>query len=324
MSTGTDAAAKQKRIIEPWAGALFILGMLVLVGSQVWLNSRTGPAVRAAGPVRVVVSIPALAWVVEEMAPEGAEVTVLARPGAGCHAVEPTPGQVAEIRRADVVVVAGAGIDDAVALVPVGAGAPAIEIVSLEARTAAQAGGTREGDPHRWLDPVVMESFAGAVRDAVSAAVLRAGGSAADLSRVSEGSERIAAECRRINEAYESALAPRRGAGLVLDHTAGSWLAERYGLRIALVLRDSHDAEPTPAALAEAARLLRDGGAGALVIEVGHPASGVVQLAESAGVSVIGLELIGDGDWPAMMERNLARLIAGLPERPDEDAEEPG
>jgi ABC-type Zn uptake system ZnuABC Zn-binding protein ZnuA len=65
---------------------------------------------RAAGPTRIVVSIAPLEGLVRELAPD-AEVTLLVPPGVSEHGYELSPGDVARVRRADLIVGVGMGLE---------------------------------------------------------------------------------------------------------------------------------------------------------------------------------------------------------------------
>ncbi len=75
------------------------------------------------------------------------------------------------------------------------------------------------------------------------------------------------------------------------------------------VIRPIEGAEPTPAELAAAQRAIERREAVGIIIEPQFDAAWPRRIAAEAGVPVAVLDPIGDGDWLAMMQSNLAELL---------------
>jgi len=298
---------------------ILIVGVAALVVSQAWL--RVGaPASRAGGSLSVVASIPPLEWVAESLAPGGARITSLVSIGAECHAVEPSPAQAASVREADLVLVAGGGVDDAVGT----AARSAIDapvLVSMAERV--DPGTEREWtdgarhDPHRWLDPIQMRVMVEASSLAMAEAGRRAGLSSEAIAQTVQRLPNALTQCDEADRYCREQLSGLGGTGLVAAHPGGHWFAERYGLRIVVSLGSAHGAESTPGDLARASEALRSGAARAILVEPGHVSGEVRALAESTGAPIVALAINGDGDWPAMVRANADALAAALAANPE-------
>lgn len=302
--------------VHPAAATIFLIGMAVLTYAIVrpFDPERWPPAdgQRNAAALRIVVAIPPLMWPVRGLAPADAEVVLLSPPGAGCEGIELTPAQVRAIRRADLVVRAGSGLDESVAAVVRSSflrrAADLCLADLLESAHDHHDGRERSTDhalpdPHAWLDPAAMERLIAALAEA-----MRRGGGAPDPARV----ESLMEVCRRIDAEYRERLAAVPSRLIVTEHDAWRRLAGRYGLEVAAAIRHSHGVEPTPGDIAAAARALRERGARAIFVEPQFPQAAARRIAQETGAKVLTLDPLGDGDWPAMMRRNLDSLVEGL------------
>ncbi|MEZ6234447.1 MAG: metal ABC transporter substrate-binding protein [Phycisphaerales bacterium] len=122
-----------------WTMAVLCLGVLAAC-------DRPEPP-RAKGPLRVVVSLPPLEGLVRALEPD-AEVRVLIPPGVSEHGYELTSGDVAAIRRADVVVGVGMGLEPRLveALRTMGDAAP--ETIWFERVVEGETGDDHAGHEH--------------------------------------------------------------------------------------------------------------------------------------------------------------------------------
>lgn len=274
---------------------------------------RAEPADR---PARVIVSIPPLKGLLQPMFPEGTEFTVLVESGRSVHGYEPTPAHMAALARADVVVVIGLGLEGRLvdAVRHGGARATLIEmsgVLGIEGHGHVHHEGHNHGpdeacglvDAHLWLDPVLVREFIEALPARLP-----------EKFRASAGEEApgLAARIDGVDLAYREALAPFEGRAIITHHASMSRPAERYGLRIAGVLRPIETIESSAADIAAARRAIDEEGIGAIFVEPQFSKSSAERLAESAGVRTLVLDPLGDGDWFAMMRTNLERLVEGL------------
>ncbi|MCA9288957.1 MAG: zinc ABC transporter substrate-binding protein, partial [Phycisphaerales bacterium] len=284
---GNAPARPRRRGGLAWLGRLAALfGLATLAGCD---RPETP---RADGPLRVVVSLPPLEGLVEALAPD-AEVRVLIPPGVSEHGYELTSGDIAAIRRADLVVGVGLGLEPRLvdALRTMGDAAPSaiwFEQV-LEPRTSDAHAGHEHGeaahtedshddhahddhghehgvDPHLWLDPMLVGRFipdlAHALHDAAGAA-----GLPGDHDAMHERSDAVLERVRAIDAHCRERLAPVAGRAIVTHHASHGRFAERYGLRIAATIRVAESMEPTPEQVRAAVRAIQAEGVPAVFVE---------------------------------------------------------
>lgn len=293
-------------------------------------------------PLNVVVTIPPLKGLVQPLLPMGSTLTVLMPPGKGEHGYEFKPADLAALSKADVVVSIGLGLEPNLGAVlkktarlhrqEVGFGL----VVGLEpAPGDAKAGDDHAGhdhadheghdhadheghahhgpDQHLWLDPVLCADLVPVVAQAVVKALETKTG-LTELQREelvrSEAVHLVAVT--RVDEAWRRRLAPLAGRAIVTHHDAFSRPAERYGLRVAGVVRASHSTEPTPGQVAAVVEAIRKEGVRTIFIEPQFDPKAAKRIATAAGVEVGTLDPLGDGDWFKLMELNLAALEVGL------------
>lgn len=165
-------------------------------------------------------------------------------------------------------------------------------------------------DPHIWLDPVLAAKAMAAI-----ARELRAH-TPADPGR--EAREQAAsAAMAELARDFDSRLASCDCRVLVVAHDAYGWLARRYNLQT-VPISGLNAGEPTSDALAAAARALVERRALAVFSESQlsrAAAERLVDVARQAGVTdvrALTLDPLGDGDYLALMRRNLDALTMGL------------
>lgn len=321
------------------------LRILVVVG---WVLAAACSAV--AEPVRVVVTIPPLVWAVErvvgksgEAGAVASEVSLILRPGLSEHGFELTPGQMGEIQGADIVVMAGHGLEPRVESVLKRTAGERVGrvVVSLEGlgetlaldhdHAACEHDHAHDGehghdhehdhehgavDPHLWLDPVVMKAFVGRVAEAVRGVVERGSLGADEKSAALRGvNERAAAAmvvCDEIDGEYRAAIGALKSKAIVTHHNAYAYLCKRYGLTVAAVIRPVEAVEPTPGDVMKAVTAIREQKVGAVFVEPQFPAGVAKRIAEAAKVKLETIDPLGDGDWAGLMRGNLAAIVRGL------------
>ena len=299
--------------------ACILIGIAMAFVSGCGERSETRPE----GPLRVVVTLPPLKGLVEPLLPEGSEVKVLLPPGANHHGWQPTPSDVASLSRADIVVYIGRGLEPIVVRHLNRHKSPWRRDVAFADLLGIELGHHHhhdhdhhehcdhgDEDPHLWLDPVLVKQFVEKLGPIVLEAARDAGyefdaGAANALAMRIDG----------IDAEYRDRLAPLQGAVIVTHHNAWSRLTDRYGLEVAEVLRPVDTAEPSAGDLERAARAVREAGVRGVFLEPqygGRDAGVIRRVAGEAGVSVGVLDPHGDGDWFAMMRRNLDELVRTL------------
>lgn len=325
---------------HPLAWKIFFAGLVVLIVGVARVNffapsvvpvqqvSAAATQAREPGPMRIVVTLPPLMWAVKALAPPDAQITLLAPAGAGCEGIELSPSQIVEIKRADLVVSAGGGLDDEVGSV-VGTKPANRRVVMSNVTTQTHSHSsdrTPDSGPHAWLLPPIMDLALNAVQQSVDAWIDER---QVELEQTWVGcSDPVLPEllkailqfrtdfsitkCREIDAEYHNRLAPFKGRSIITHHDAWSAVARRYGLEVAAVIQHTHDAEPSPSDLAETARIAKEKGIKAIFIEPQLNAAAAERIAQVTGAKLITLDPVGGEDWPAMMRKNLDALVEGL------------
>lgn len=322
-----------------WVAAL---GMVAAVLALPWrVLAQDGRGKTGGGPreLMVVASIPPVLGIVKPMLEEAGvahKVESLIPPGVSEHGYEIPPGKLSQLRRADVVVLVGLGLEPQVEKflkqnastsrrVVVLADAVGIKLDHDAGDHANHAHGP-DGeclhvvDPHIWLDPVLVEKMVSAVAQALRDAAAARGvgvmaseaGKGADVgTRLWMAEEAMLKRVRGVHEAYESGLKPARARTIVVGHDAWGYLAKRYGLET-VAIKGLMATEPTPKSLTEATRTVKEKGLSTVFVEPQLSQKAGQSIASATGASVRMLDPLGRGDWFAMMEANLVELKNAL------------
>jgi zinc transport system substrate-binding protein len=307
-----------------WAGAAGGGAMASPGAGQAPARER----VSAAAP-RVVVSIPPLRGLVEPMLVEAGlaregEVRTLVPPGVSEHGYEIPPSTLAALNRADVVVLVGLGLEPQVEkflesrpregrVVVRAQDALGIEGEHEHVHEDADGDGVCDGhhgpvDPHVWLDPHQAERIVSAV---AAALVAHAGPDEAMAGRIRQAEASMLLRVREVDRAYRERLEGAKVRTLVVGHDAWRHLGSRYNLTT-VPIKGLTAGEPTPSSLSAAGAAIREKGARAVFVEPQLNQRPGRRIARSAGVEVLEIDPLGDGDWVKMMMTNLDRIARGL------------
>ncbi|MBL8965046.1 MAG: zinc ABC transporter substrate-binding protein [Phycisphaeraceae bacterium] len=316
----------------PAAAAAAVVAVVAVVALVAVLVSRPGGVPADGAGLRIVVSIPPLAELATRLAPPGSSVTVLMPPGRSEHGHEFTPGDLAHLARADVVVYVGLGLEPQVEKFLAQRPdkrrrdvcfATAVGILPTDHNhnhhnhdhdhdhdhdhEGCDHGGV---DPHLWLDPILIRRLVPVLSGAVGAALKTSGRDTPEaIGALIQAEEDLDRDIAALDDEFRSALEPLRGIPIVTHHNAWGRLADRYGLRIAAVIRPIETAEPTPGQVAQAVKAIREQGATTIFVEPQFDAASARRIAASAGASVGILDPIGDGRWFDLMRTNLTSLL---------------
>lgn len=236
------------------------------------------PRAEAGGKPLVVVSIFPVADLVARVGGDAVRVQTLLPPRASPATWEVTPAQVRALSHAAGYITVGGGLDGW--LEGLAAETPGLHRLRLtEGMTLRQEaegdGDGTSGNPHVWLDPVLVRDqllprisgFLQALVPADSAAIRRRAAAWADTLT------RLDAEIRRT-------LAPARQRSFVSTHDAWVYFAARYGLKPLGSIYESPGHEPSARGLAHLVDLARASGVHAILAEP--------QLAGTAGRALAG------------------------------------
>jgi ABC-type Zn uptake system ZnuABC Zn-binding protein ZnuA len=250
-------------------------------------DGREGPD----GNLRVVVTLPLFADMVEEVGGSRVHVDAVIPNGADPHTFEPVPSDVLLIANADIIFANGLGLEEttidliAANLPP---GAPLIELAK-EAQALArdvieESEDGESENPHMWLDPEIGKEYASIIREELSLV---------DPDGVSEYAENYESYWDEIDDtetflAERAAQVPQGQRVIVSTHDAFPYLARAIGYEIGAVVSVSPGQEPSPQAVAEIAQVIEDSGVKAVFREpqLGSEARVLEQGASDAGAEV--------------------------------------
>ena len=278
------------------------------------------------GRLDVVAAFYPLQYAVQQVGGTFVAVQGLTKPGAEPHDLELSPRQVATISQADVVVYEAhfqPAVDDAVAQQAKKTAldvSPAARLDLAAVEEGHEHGGESEEehaehgarDPHFWLDPMRYADVGDAIaaqlaeRDPAHAAAYRTNAKAFRASMVTlDGEFRTGLKSCRIDE-------------LVTSHAAFGYLSQTYGFHQESITGLTPDAEPSPAAMAELTRHIRETGATTVYAETLVSPATARTLARETGARLAVLDPIegitsasAGRDYPSVMRANLQVLRAG-------------
>jgi zinc transport system substrate-binding protein len=302
------------------AGRL-VAGVVLLV-LAVLVPACSEEQARKPGPLRVVVTVPPLVGLVKPLVPPGAMVTALMAPGRSEHGYEFTPQDIAKLGGADLVVYVGLGLEPSVETFLKKRPSKIRRDVCFAAVAGIAAedhGHSHEGhghddhhhhavDVHLWLDTDLCAKLVDAVVPVVEGAAKAAG---VNTWSAVEAGAKLKGELAALDGECRERLTGVAGRSIVTHHNAWQRLADRYGLKVAAVIRAT-DGEPTPGAIADAVNAIRKEGAGAVFVEPQFDPEAARRIAESAGVKLGVLDPLGDGDYFGMMRKNIKALVESL------------
>jgi zinc transport system substrate-binding protein len=248
------------------------------------------------------------------------------QPGKSEHGYEFTPADVAAVARADLVVYVGLGLEGRLEST-----IRKQEIKSRQVVCFADAVGVKAGeaghdhgeksetgndhehhahgnvDPHLWLDPALVAKFVPEVAKAVGRS-----GAAGEEKWLKTSEASLLERLKVVDKEWFDRLGPFKGKSVVTHHNAFSRPAERYGFKVAAVIREFETAEPSPGDIAKVVEAIRKEKVKTIFIEPQFNAGVAERIAANAGVKVGRLDPLGDGDWFKLMKSNLDELVKGL------------
>jgi zinc transport system substrate-binding protein len=298
-----------------------VIGALALVAAATGVAACSADRPRPPGaPVRVVVALYPLQYVVQEVGGGRVSVKNLVSPGAEPHDLELSPRQVADVADADLVVYLGGfqpAVDEAVGLeaadeaLDVGGSVPLLAApepggpaVLADDETAADG-----MDPHLWLDPSRLALVAGAVATRLAAI------DPTNAAAYHASSLELRARLSALDSEYATALRSCDRREIVVSHAAFGYLADRYRLSQVAIAGLQPEAEPTPQRLAEVAVLARRFGITTVFFETLVSPAVADAIATEVGARTAVLDPIEgppDGDYMSAMRTNLSELVSAL------------
>lgn len=295
-----------------------LLGLALAAAAPAW----------GGGPLSVVTTSTDLKALVEAVGGDRVRVQSLAPALHEPHAVEVRPGQLAEIKAAALLVRIGLDHEPWLPRVLQTVGDPRFApgtphylepskaIRLLQAETPRLRAESRVhlhgfGNTHYWLDPENARPITGAVLEALTRLA------PADRPYFDANRKRFLEQLDAGLARWSRAMAPYRGARIVVVHETWPYFAERFGLTVVAAVEPTPGVPPSPAYLATLTRKMKEAGVKLLIAEPSANASLVTQVAARSGARVVTLipSVGGDPDardYVALFEVNIRRLTEAL------------
>lgn len=310
--------------------AVTALGLAALTAC----STDTGSGSGAAGNTDrfdVVASFYPMQFLAERIGGDLVNVTTLTEPGQEPHDLELSARQTARMGEADAVLYLKSlqpAVDEAVAQSEVGTKIDAASLTTLESHGGAghshEGDGGHEGeegsgdalDPHVWLDPVKYAEIA----EGVGAAFAKADPDhAADYRK---NTETLTGELDALDARFTEGLKNTGTKVFFTNHSAFTYLAERYGLTQEAINGLDPESEPSPARIKELQDEARADGVTTVFYETLVSDETAKTLAADAGLRTDVLDPVegitdrskGD-DYLQVMDANLAALKQALGSR---------
>jgi len=272
--------------------------------------------------IQIVAGFYPLAFAAEGVAGDLAEVVSLAGPGVEPHDLELTPGDVAKINDADLVVYIPEFIPALDAVVKtldqskVINATQGITLISGDSHSheGEEAHSEEEGhsdesatDPHIWLNPSNMVLIGNSIAQALSALT--------SDSAINENRSGFENALTTLASDYTAKLANCSIKALVVSHEAFGYIANAYGFEQVGISGLSPEAEPSPARLAEVAKIAKAENATTIYYESLVDPKVAKTLADELKIAAEMLDPLesppASGDYLSVMAQNLDTLVKG-------------
>lgn len=253
------------------------------------------------GKLQVAATIFPVYDIMRQVGGENISASLILPPGASPHTFDPTPSQVADLKKADIVFMVGAGIDGwALDLLASNSQAKIVDLSGevilrpfIHEEHEEGEYGEEENhehgdlDPHYWLDPENAKMIADKV--AQELIIL-------DENQTDEYTSRAFAFKEEINRSlllWQERLNGFSNRKLAVFHDAWGYFAERFGLEIVATFEPFPGKSPSPQYLIEMQAEIKEHEVKALFIEPQLSSAAAEALAKDLGVEIWRLDPIG-------------------------------
>ena len=258
------------------------------------------PMLLAAEPMRIVTTFTILSDFTEQVAGDRAEVIPLVGPDGDSHGYEPTPADVREISRADLVIVNGLNFEGWIDRLIAASGYTGEVVVATRTINAIETGEDDHGhghdddhghghdddhghghdddhghghddhghhhgpeDPHAWSSPVSAKQYVQVIRDALIEK------DPENAAHYSSRADAYLAELDELDQWVRDMLAPipEEHRRAIVGHDSFAYFGRDYGVEFFSALGLSTDAEPSASQIGRLIRQLREDNVRVLFLE---------------------------------------------------------
>ena len=199
--------------------------------------------------MQVVASFYPLAHIAQQIGKGYVNVLNLTPAGSEPHDFDPSPRDIATLQNSGVFLYNGAGFEPWVSRV-----LPELEQKGVRVLEATKGLSLLAGDPHVWLDPVLVQE------QVLHIANIFAEADSVHAAFYAENARVYNQELAMLHDEFVRGLAQCERRDIVTAHAAFGYLAKRYNVNMISIGGMSPDAEPSPARLAEISDLVREKG----------------------------------------------------------------
>lgn len=228
-------------------GIGFIMGIAALFAGA-WYVKKDGQTLMGGhqeARISVVTSFYPLAYIATSVGGSAVSVTNLTPGGSEPHDFNPLPRDMIAIGKADVFIWNGGGLEPWIAKWE--QGGFAVPRQTIDMASVLKARGDLPlipGDPHLWLDPLIMKNEVEIVRDAL----IEVDPTHAEL--YIENAARAADMLIDLDLKFKEGLEACARRDIIVSHQAFGYLARAYGLTAVSIAGISPEEEPSPKDLA--------------------------------------------------------------------------
>ncbi|WP_225977399.1 metal ABC transporter solute-binding protein, Zn/Mn family [Nostoc sp. CENA543] len=257
--------------------------------------------------IKVVTTFLPVYLFTKAVAGDAADVNILVSPGTEVHDYQATPDNVKAIATADVLVKNGLGIEEFLTdtiknaqnakLKQIDASAgikPLNEISPVEKATKGETDHDHdhdhaEGNPHVWLDPILVKQQITNIRDGLIAA------DPANKDKYETNASAYIQELDKLNSDFQQTLQKTPNCTFITFHDAYPYLAQRYNLKQVAVVQIPED-QLSPVDVQNTVKTVKKYNVKALFSESGVDNKLLTSLAQDLKLSVRTLDSLETGE----------------------------
>ncbi|WP_329424989.1 metal ABC transporter substrate-binding protein [Streptosporangium sp. NBC_01495] len=307
------------------AASAALLAATTACGAEVGSTSGDSPGGASSastdGKTAVTAAMYPLQWLAERVGGPDSAVTGLTKPGVEPHDLELSPIQVGGLETTGLVVyIRGVqpAVDEAVEQHAADRAFDAATAVTPLPAVAEEEHHGEEGhdheetgyDPHLWLDPARFATVATKLGERLAAA------DPAHARGYRDRAAATAADLIALDRELAKGLATCSSDAIVTSHAAFGYLADRYRLHQIGISGLDPDAEPSPARLAEVAKVAKQEKVTTIFTETLVSPKVAEILAQEVGAKTAVLDPVesrpSNGDYLSAMRQNLSTLQTAL------------
>ncbi|HEY1172002.1 MAG TPA: metal ABC transporter substrate-binding protein [Verrucomicrobiae bacterium] len=282
------------------------------------------PASHAAEKLKVLTSFLPVYCFAANVAGEHAAVENFLPPGAGPHDYQFTPRDIRKLTDADVILISGlnmegwlnkaiesSGSKKAGKVSELAAGLKKEQLIRDE--HGISLGGKDDHDhshgpnPHIWLDPQLAIHCVKNVEAALSKADPK------NAANYAVNAKAYIARLEKLDADIAAMLTPVKGSAFVTFHNAFPYMVKRYGLKLAGVVEEVPEVQPSPRYLSKLLEVMRKSKTKVLFAEPQFPKKIAERIAADSGVPLGTLDTLETGDFkPGTYEEGMRRNAGTL------------